>query len=240
MPARAPRGQQYAGGRTFYESWMMLNKITILLADDHQMVRSGLKQMLESQSSFTVVGEAASGEEALELAAQLKPDIVLMDMKMPGIGGLEATSRMERRAPSARVIALTACADDPYPNMMLKAGAKAFVTKESGMDELVQAVREVHAGRHYICRSIAQEIALKPLRNQADSPFSALSEREMQVALMIVGGTGAQEIADKLNVSPKTVNTYRYRMFDKLGVDSDVSLTLLALRHKLFALDGDN
>lgn len=218
----------------------MFKTTTILLADDHQIVRTGIRQMLESEANFSVVGEAASGEEALELAASLQPDIVLMDMRMPGIGGLEATSRMERRSPNSRVIALTACADDPYPNLMLKAGARAFVTKDSGMDELVQAVREVRAGRHYICRSIAQELALKPLRKQADSPFCSLSEREMQVALMIVGGTCAQEIADKLNVSPKTVNTYRYRMFEKLGVDSDVSLTLLALRHKLFALDGDN
>jgi DNA-binding NarL/FixJ family response regulator len=149
---------------------------------------------------------------------------------------------MQRRAPSSRIVALTACADDPFPDLLLEAGARAFLTKDSGMEELVMAIREVHAGNHYVCRKIAQELALKPLRKRNgthQSPFDDLSERELQVALMIVGCQSVQVIADQLNVSPKTVNTYRYRMFEKLGVDSDVGLTLLALRHKLFVPDGD-
>ena len=220
---------------------MIMDKnISILIADDHDLVRIGLRHMLEVIETFSIIGEAASGEEALEKAVELKPDIVLMDVRMPGIGGIEATQRMQRRSPDSRVIALTACADDPFPDLLLEAGARAFLTKDSGLDELVLAVREVHAGNHYVCRKIAQELALKPLRKRngtQQSPFDELSEREMQVALMIVGCQSAQDIADQLNVSPKTINTYRYRMFEKLGVESDVGLTLLALRHKLFVPD---
>jgi len=216
--------------------------VSILIADDHDLVRIGLRHMLTDVPGFSVVGEAASGEEALDKASALNPHVVLMDVRMPGIGGIEATSRMERRSPDSRVIALTACADDPFPDLLLQAGARGFLTKDSGVDELVQAIREVHAGNHYVCRRIAQELALKPLRQRngaQQSPFDELSEREMQVALMIVGCQSVQDIADQLNVSPKTVNTYRYRMFEKLGVESDVGLTLLALRHKLFVPDGD-
>lgn len=221
---------------------MTMERVSILIADDHDLVRIGLRHMLGSVEDFLVVGEAASGEEALDQAAALKPDVVLMDIRMPGIGGLEATVRMERRAPHSRVIALTACADDPFPDRLLDAGARGFLTKDSGLDELVLAIREVSNGNHYVCRRIAQELALKPLRKKSgtgQSPFDELSERELQVALMIVGCHGTQDIADHLNVSPKTVNTYRYRMFEKLGIDSDVALTLLALRHKLFVPDGD-
>jgi DNA-binding NarL/FixJ family response regulator len=222
---------------TYAAGFTMTLPITILIADDHDLVRIGLRHMLESIEDFQVVGEASSGEEALEKAATLKPQVVLMDVRMPGIGGIEATSRMERRAPGARVIALTACADDPFPDLLLEAGAMGFMTKDSGLEELVASIRDVEAGKHYVCRKIAQELALKPLRKKnglGSSPFDNLSEREMQVALMIVGCRSVQDIADHINVSPKTVNTFRYRMFEKLGVDSDVGLTLLALRHKLF------
>lgn len=216
--------------------------ISILIVDDHDLVRMGLRHMLTDVENFLVVGEASSGEEALDKSAELMPDVVLMDVRMPGIGGIEATTRMARRSPESKVVALTACADDPFPDLLLEAGARGFLTKDSGMEELVTAIRAVHAGSHYVCRKIAQELALKPLRKRSGtnhSPFDELSEREMQVALMIVGCQSAQDIADQLNVSPKTVNTYRYRMFEKLGVDSDVGLTLLALRHKLFVPDGD-
>ncbi len=216
---------------------MSLDTVTLMIADDHDLVRGGLARMLGSVSGFSVVAEVASGEEALEKAEVLKPSVVLMDVRMPGIGGIEATSRMARRSPTSRVIALTACADDPYPDRLLDAGAFGFVTKDTGFDELVTAIRTVHQGGHYVCRHIAQELALKPLRRKqgnTGSPFDDLSERELQVALMIVGCQSVQDIADQLNVSPKTVNTYRYRMFEKLAVDSDVGLTLLAIRHQLF------
>lgn len=211
--------------------------VTIVIADDHDLVRSGLSRMLASVDGFTVLAEAASGEEAIEKVEQFKPTVVLMDIRMPGIGGIEATSRLARRVPDSHVIALTACVDDPFPDRLLEAGAFGFVTKDTAFDELETAIRTVHSGGHYVCRTIAQQLALKPLRRKqgaTGSPFDDLSERELQVALMIVGCRHVQDISDHLNVSPKTVNTYRYRMFEKLGVDSDVGLTLLALRHKLF------
>lgn len=216
---------------------MMIGTISILIADDHDLVRSGLARMLHGHGQFVVVAEAATGEDALEKAAVHQPAVVLMDVRMPGIGGIEATARMQRRSPSTRVIALTACADDPFPSRLLEAGAYGFLAKDTPFDELVTAIHTVHAGGHYVCRRIAQELALKPVRRKqgdAGSPFDQLSERELQVALMIVGCRSVQDIADHLNVSPKTVNTYRYRMFEKLGVDGDVALTLLALRHQLF------
>src|SRR6478735_9420085 len=153
---------------------VMDKNIGILIVDDHDLVRIGLRHMLEVIETFSIIGEAASGEEALEKAVELKPDIVLMDVRMPGIGGIEATHRMERRSPTSRVIALTACADDPFPDLLLEAGARAFLTKDSGLDELLLAIREVHAGNHYVCRKIAQELALKPLRKRngaQQSPF---------------------------------------------------------------------
>jgi two-component system invasion response regulator UvrY len=215
----------------------MFTSISLLIVDDHDLVRAGLRQMLTGLENFVVLGEACTGEEALDKAAELRPDVVLMDVRMPGIGGIEATRRMERRAPTSRVIALTACADDPFPDRLLEAGAMGFLTKDSGLDELVFAIKEVRLGKHYVCRKIAQELALKPMRKRGGNnycPFDELSDRELQVALMIVGCKSAQDIADQLNVSPKTINTFRYRMFEKLGVDSDVALTLLAIRHKLF------
>ncbi len=221
---------------------MTTETVNILLVDDHDLVRVGLRHALSSVENFSIVAEAASGEDALDKAEALKPHVVLMDVRMPGIGGIEATQRMQRRSPDSKVVVITACADDPFPDLLLEAGARGFVTKDSAMDELVHAINEVHSGNHYVCRKIAQELALKPLRKRSganQSPFDELSEREMQVALMIVGCQSAQDIADQLNVSPKTVNTYRYRMFEKLGVENDVGLTLLALRHKLFVPDGD-
>lgn len=222
---------------------MTMDTVNILIVDDHDLVRVGLRHALCSVENFSIVAEASSGEEALEKAAELTPHVVLMDVRMPGIGGIEATHRMQRRSPDSKVVVITACADDPFPDLLLEAGARGFITKDSAMDELVHAIREVHSGNHYVCRKIAQELALKPLRKRSGanhSPFDDLSDREMQVALMIVGCQSAQDIADHLNVSPKTINTYRYRMFEKLGVENDVGLTLLALRHKLFVPDGDS
>lgn len=222
---------------------MTMDTVNILIVDDHDLVRVGLRHALSSVENFLIVAEASSGEEALDKAAELAPHVVLMDVRMPGIGGIEATHRMQRRSPGSKVVVITACADDPFPDLLLEAGARGFITKDSAMDELVHAIREVHSGNHYVCRKIAQELALKPLRKRSGahhSPFDDLSDREMQVALMIVGCQSAQDIADHLNVSPKTINTYRYRMFEKLGVENDVGLTLLALRHKLFVPDGDS
>ncbi len=186
--------------------------------------------MLADIDGLQVVGEADSGESALKLARELKPDVVLMDVKMPGIGGLEATRKMLRSHPDIKVVAVTVCEEDPFPTRLMQAGAAGYLTKGAGLDEMVQAIRLAFAGQRYISPQIAQQMALKSFQPQG-SPFDALSEREIQIALMIVGCQKVQIISDKLCLSPKTVNTYRYRIFEKLSVTSDVELTLLAVRH---------
>lgn len=204
--------------------------IRVLVVDDHDLARTGITRMLADIDGLQVVGEADSGEAALKLARELKPDVVLMDVKMPGIGGLEATRKLLRSHPDTKVVAVTVCEEDPFPTRLLQAGAAGYLTKGAGLDEMVQAIRLAFAGQRYISPQIAQQLALKSFQPQG-SPFDALSEREIQIALMIVGCQKVQIISDKLCLSPKTVNTYRYRIFEKLSVTSDVELTLLAVRH---------
>ena len=204
--------------------------IRVLVVDDHDLVRTGITRMLADIDGLQVVGEADSGETALKLARELKPDVVLMDVKMPGIGGLEATRKLLRSHPDTKVVAVTVCEEDPFPTRLLQAGAAGYLTKGAALDEMVQAIRLAFAGQRYISPQIAQQLALKSFQPQG-SPFDSLSERETQIALMIVGCQKVQIISDKLCLSPKTVNTYRYRIFEKLSVTSDVELTLLAVRH---------
>lgn len=204
--------------------------IRVLVVDDHDLVRTGITRMLADIDGLQVVGEADSGETALKLARELKPDVVLMDVKMPGIGGLEATRKLLRSHPDTKVVAVTVCEEDPFPTRLLQAGAAGYLTKGAALDEMVQAIRLAFAGQRYISSQIAQQLALKSFQPQG-SPFDSLSEREIQIALMIVGCQKVQIISDKLCLSPKTVNTYRYRIFEKLSVTSDVELTLLAVRH---------
>lgn len=211
--------------------------IKVLVVDDHDLVRMGITRMLTDISGIKVVGEAASGEDAIRLARELQPQVVLMDVKMPGIGGLEATRKLLRQDPDLRVVAVTVCDEEPFPSRLLKAGAAGYLTKGAALDEMVKAIRAVAAGQRYISPEIAQQLALKNLDDEKGSPFEALSEREMQITMMIVNCQKVQEISDRLFLSPKTVNSYRYRIFEKLGIDSDVELTLLAVRHGLLSAD---
>jgi two-component system invasion response regulator UvrY len=206
--------------------------IRVLVVDDHDLVRTGITRMLADIDGIKVIGQADSGEEALKQARELKPDVVLMDIKMPGIGGLEATRKLLRSHPDVKVVAVTACEDDPFPTRLLQAGAAGYLTKGAGLDEMVQAIRLAFAGQRYISPQIAQQLALKSFQPQnGGSPFDLLSEREIQIALMIANCQKVQSISDKLFLSPKTVNTYRYRIFEKMAITSDVELALLAVRH---------
>ncbi|MDH4582619.1 two-component system response regulator UvrY [Pseudomonas sp. BN415] len=206
--------------------------IRVLVVDDHDLVRTGITRMLADVDGLQVVGQADSGEEALKKARELKPDVVLMDVKMPGIGGLEATRKLLRSHTDLKVVAVTACEEDPFPTRLLQAGAAGYLTKGAALEEMIQAIRQVFAGHRFISPQIAQQLALKSFQPQASgSPFDLLSEREIQIALMIANCQKVQSISDKLCLSPKTVNTYRYRIFDKLAISSDVELALLAVRH---------
>lgn len=213
--------------------------INVLVVDDHDLVRTGIRRMLADVDGVNVVGEADSGETAVLRARELKPDVVLMDVKMPGIGGLEATRKIIRSHPDIKVIAVTVCDEEPFPTRLMQAGAAGYLTKGAALEEMIKAIRQVFAGQRYISADIAQQLALKPFQAQGDvSPFDLLSEREMQIALMIADCQKVQSISDKLCLSPKTVNTYRYRIFEKLHIETDVQLVRLAMRHGMVEVDG--
>lgn len=204
--------------------------IKVLVVDDHDLVRMGITRMLEDEQGILVIGEAASGEEGIALTKSLNPDVILMDVKMPGIGGLEATRKLHRSYPDVKVIAVTICNEEPFPSRLMQAGAAGYISKGAPLSEVVRAIQIVNSGQRYISPDIAQQLALKPYSRDT-SPFDELSERELQIAMMIVNCQKVQEISDKLFLSPKTVNSYRYRLFDKLSINSDVELALLAVRH---------
>lgn len=208
--------------------------IKLLLVDDHDLVRTAIARMLSDSSDLNVVGEANSGEQAYNMVRELLPDVVLMDIRMPGIGGLEATRKIKQRFPQVKILALSACEEEPFPTRLLQAGASGYLTKGACIEETVRAIRQVAAGHHYLSSAIAQQMALKAYDSkQLDNPFEQLSEREMQISLMIASGQKIQMISDLLCVSPKTVNTHRYRIFTKLNIANDVELALLAVRHNL-------
>lgn len=205
--------------------------INVLLVDDHEIVRCGIKRILQDAQGLKVIGEAKSGEDAVTFCRENHPNVVLMDVKMPGIGGLEATRKLHRLTPDVKVIILTMCKDEPYPSRLLEGGAEGYLVKDCAVEELIQAIRAVNAGQRYITSEIAQQLAFKHLRGSEVQPFESLSERELQIMMMITGGEKIQSISEKLCLSSKTVNTYRYRIFAKLNVNSDVELTHLAIRH---------
>lgn len=203
------------------------------MADDHDLVRTGIERLLADISDMTVVGHATSGEEAVWRSRELQPDVVLMDVRMPGIGGLEATRKITSRDPQIKVIAVSAWDDDPLPSRLLQAGASGYVAKDAPFEDVIKAIRKVMAGQRYLSAGVAEQMALKQFDGGATSPFEKLSERELQIALMVVNCEKVQDIAEKLHLSSKTVNSYRYRLFEKLGINSDVELTYLAIKHGL-------
>ncbi|HSJ48103.1 MAG TPA: UvrY/SirA/GacA family response regulator transcription factor [Gammaproteobacteria bacterium] len=205
--------------------------IRVLIVDDHELVRTGIKRILEDTQDIRVIAEASTGEEALNQVREHGPDVVLMDVNMPGIGGLEATRKIIQTHPGLRVIVVTIHVDEPYPTRLLEAGASGYLTKGCAVDEIVDAIQVVHRGERYIGADIARQLALSMLPGGERSPFDKLSQREMQVMLMVTQGHSIQDISDRLCLSPKTVSTYRYRLYEKLGVDNDVELTHLAMRH---------
>jgi two-component system invasion response regulator UvrY len=212
--------------------------IKVFLVDDHELVRTGIRRILEEAGDIVVVGEAADGDEALKAARKAEPDVVLMDVNMPGMGGIEATRRMVRLIPNAKVIALTVLDDDPFPARLNDAGAVGYLTKGCPAKEMIEAVRTVHRGLPYVASSVARKHMIADWQGMTATPFQELSAREMQVAMMILDGQRTQDISDALSLSPKTVSTYRQRIYEKLRVKTDVELTRLAYRHGLIVEQG--
>ena len=211
--------------------------VKILLVDDHELVRSGIRLILERVAGFVVVAEVKSGEDAIRYCRKDAPDIVLMDVNMQGIGGLEATKQIVRLSENTRVICLSMHAENPIPAKVMQMGASGFITKDAEPEEMIRAVHKVVAGQKYVSPDIAQQIAIGKLDFNDANPFEQLSDRELEITLMLVKGQRVPGIANSLNISAKTVNTYRYRMFEKLDISTDVELTHLALRYKLITSD---
>lgn len=209
----------------------------ILIVDDHTVVCEGIKRVIEDIEGVDVWATVHSGEDALSLLRKERIDVVLMDVHMPGIGGLGATREIKRLYPDTKVIALSANDDAPYPSKMMEAGASGYVAKGSDMPELLEAIDTVLKGQQYLSRVVAQKVALaRTMKSGSESPFDELSDRELQVAQMIVDCVKTKEIAERLHVSDKTVSTFRKRIFTKLGVESDVELARLAMRYNMLGL----
>lgn len=203
--------------------------ITVLLTDDHALVRTGIRRLLEDSGQVTIVGEADCGEDSLKMAQSLKPDVILMDVNMPGIGGVEACRRILQRNPKQKIIVLTIHNEQTFPKRLLEIGAKGYLTKDCGVDEMIMAIKQVAKGGAYIAPNIAQRLALSLLPGNEGNPIDKLSRREFQVMLMISHGLSNIEISEKLCLSPKTISTYRLRLLEKLGAQNEVDLIKIAV-----------
>ena len=199
--------------------------IKILLVDDHELVRTGISKILNEVKGFQVIDECETGEEAIKFCRQTEPDVILMDMDMPGMGGFEATKKILRVSPDAKVIVLTVHSEDPFPTKVMQIGAAGYLTKGTPPNEMVNAIRAVNSGQRYLPAEIAQQMALSQFKTAEENPFSSLSDRELQIMLMITRGEKVPTISEHLHLSTKTINSYRYRMFEKLDVGNDVELT---------------
>lgn len=207
--------------------------IKVLLVDDHAVVRTGFRLLLQSVTEMSIVGEAQSGEVACQLYVELAPDVVVMDLAMPGMGGLEALRRIRVRDAHARVLALSAHDDPMHARRALREGALGFLSKRSAPDALIEAVTTVASGRRYIDADLAQKLALADIEGATRSPVERLSEREFEVFIRLARGATVQRIAEDLNLSASTVGTHLYNVKQKLGVVNQSELTLLAIRHGL-------
>ena len=207
--------------------------IRVLLVDDHAVVRTGFRLLLQAHAQTTVVGEADSGESACQRYLELTPDVVVMDLAMPGMGGLEALRRIRAHHPQARVLALSAHDDPMHARRALREGAHGFLSKRSAPEALLEAVTAVAGGGRYIDVGLAQKLALDDLEGAGKSSIERLSEREFEVFVRLARGASVQRIADDLKLSASTVGTHLYNIKQKLGVSNQSELTLLAIRHGL-------
>ncbi|HZF98737.1 MAG TPA: response regulator [Pseudoxanthomonas sp.] len=206
--------------------------IRIFLIDDHALVRTGLKMILAGETDIQVVGDAQSGEEALPQLRALKPDVVLCDLHLPGLSGLEITERITRSDLPTRVIIVSVLEDGPLPKRLLEAGAAGYVGKAGDAVELLRAVRDVARGKRYLGSNVAQNLALSSM-DGVSCPFDALSPRELEVAMLLVQGLRQEDIAKRLSLSAKTVNTHKSRLFEKMSISDTISLARLATQYGL-------
>ena len=206
--------------------------IRVFIVDDHALVRTGMRMILSAETDIEVVGDVDTGEQALPLIRKLKPDVVLCDLHLPGVSGLEVTERMVKMDQGPRVIIVSVLEDGPMPKRLLEAGASGYVGKGGDAGELVRAVRDVSRGKRYLASSVAQNLALAGI-NGGGSPFDELSPRELEVALLLVQGLRQEDIAKRLCLSAKTVNTHKTRLFEKLGIHDNIALARMVGQYGL-------
>ncbi len=208
--------------------------IQILIIGDHALVRTGLRHILDQSNKFTKISEASSKEVALNRCRQMRPDVILLSVSLPGLTGFEVTRKLKRTHPGAKIIVLAVHAKPPYPMRMLGAGASGYLTRDCDAVELLQAIKIVAGGQRYIGSEAAKQLALSMLSGTAgESPFEDLSAREMEVMFKITDGRRIPDIASLMCLSPKTVSTYKYRILGKLGARSEVELVRMAMRYGL-------
>lgn len=205
------------------------HEIKVMLVDDHAVVRMGFRMLLEGANDIKVLGEAASGEDAIRQFAELKPDVIVMDISMPGIGGLEAIDRILAKDPDVRILVLSAHEDAMHARRVLKAGAIGYLTKRSAAEELMRAIRVVNQGKTYLEPGIAQQMAVEQVSGQRN-PVDTLSEKEFKVFLALARGRSVQDIAEVMSLSPRTVGTHLYNIKQKLGASNSAELAIIAIR----------
>lgn len=206
-----------------------MSQIKILLVDDHAVVRMGFKMLIEAEADIKVIGEAESGEVAVKLFQELKPDIIIMDITMPGIGGLEAIDRIMAKDKNTKILVLSAHEDSVHPKRVLNAGAMGYLTKRSAAEELIKAIKSIYQGKRYLEPNIAQQMAITQLSGETN-PVEILSDREFEVFMALAKGKSTNEIADTLCLSPRTVGTHLYNIKQKLNANNSAEIALIAIR----------
>ncbi|MFC1900795.1 response regulator [Chloroflexota bacterium] len=215
-------------------------RITVLIVDDHTLVRDGIRSLLELVSDIEVVGEAENGREALDKVKELTPDVVLMDMAMPIMNGLEATRRIHREFPDTKILALTQYDDSEYVIPIIEAGARGFITKMAAFSELAQAIQAVYKGESYLSPSAAavlvQDHQVRNVTGDDKDPYDRLTDREREVLKLVAEGKTTREIAGMLFVSPKTIESYKTSMMNKLNIRGKTELIKFAVRKRIITL----
>jgi two-component system, NarL family, invasion response regulator UvrY len=204
-------------------------QIKVMLVDDHAVVRMGFRLLLEGSPDIRVTAEAISGEDACRKYPEIKPDVVVMDISMPGIGGLEAIDRILAREPSAKILVLSAHEDAMHARRVLKAGAVGYLTKRSAAEELMHAIRQVHQGKTFLESEIAQQMAVQQLSGDRN-PLDMLSEKEFKVFLALAKGQSVADIAEVMSLSPRTIGTHLYNIKQKLGASNSAELAIIGIR----------
>lgn len=209
-----------------------MSQINVMLVDDHAVVRMGFKMLLETTSDIKVIAEAENGEEAIKSYVEHKPDVIVMDITMPGMGGMEAIERILAKDSAAKVLVLSAHEDSVHPKRVLNIGAMGYLTKRSAAEELIKAIGSVAAGKKYIEASVAQQMAIQQLSGE-QNPVDVLSEREFEVFMSLAKGKTTNEIAETLFLSPRTVGTHLYNIKQKLNANNSAEIALIAMRSGL-------